>query len=149
MCQDSTLNFNELGWEPRNLEHLDVPFTKDEIKEAIMSAPKEKVPGPYGFIGLFFSACWNTTKSDLTNVVQHFYLMNHQGLHMLNQAFVVLVPKKRNATRVSDFRPISLIAKLISKPLPNRLGLELHQLVSINQTTYIKQRCIHDKFVFV
>jgi hypothetical protein len=39
------LNFSELGWQPRNLEHLDLPFSQDEIHEVIKSAPKEKAQG--------------------------------------------------------------------------------------------------------
>jgi hypothetical protein len=89
-----TLNFSELGWETRNLDHLDNPFSEDEIREVVMSAPKEKSPGPDGYIGLFFCSCWHILKEDLIKAIQHFYLMNSQGLHLLNQAYVVLVPKK-------------------------------------------------------
>jgi hypothetical protein len=41
MTRHCTLNFSELGWQPRNLDHLELPFTQDEIKEVIMLAPKE------------------------------------------------------------------------------------------------------------
>jgi hypothetical protein len=78
--------------------------------------------------------------------------MNQQGLHLLNQAFVLLIPKRQDAIKVSDFRLISLIhsfAKILSKLLANRLGLELNHLISINQTAFIRKRCIQDKFVFV
>jgi hypothetical protein len=34
-----------------------------------MSAPKEKAHGPDGFIGAFFSACWNVIKEDLRREV--------------------------------------------------------------------------------
>jgi hypothetical protein len=40
-----------------NLEHLDYPFTEEEIKVVILEAPKEKAPGPDGFIGKFFAQC--------------------------------------------------------------------------------------------
>jgi hypothetical protein len=65
---------------------------------------------------------------------------------------VVLIPKKQEAIRVNDFRPISLIhsfAKILSKFLANRLGPELDHLISINQIAFIKKRCIQDNFVFV
>jgi hypothetical protein len=42
------------------------------------------------------------------NVVHHFFIQNQQDLNLLNQAFIMLVPKKNHPHRVSDFRPISL-----------------------------------------
>jgi hypothetical protein len=68
-------------------------------------------------------------------VNNQFFSLNHQGLHYLNQALVVLIQKKPNATRVSGFRPISLIhsfAKLLSKLLAQRLAPELKCLIAYN-----------------
>lgn len=63
----------------------------------------------------------------------------HEGdarqLHLLNSAYIVLIPKKEEATADSDFRPISLVhsfAKLITKILANRLAPFLGRLVSPN-----------------
>jgi hypothetical protein len=140
-----------LGWQ-RQLSHLDSPFSEEEVQAVIKAAPREKAPRPDGFIGLFFSECWNIIKEDLMGAIHHFYSMNHQELHLLNQAFVVLVPKKEDPQSVSDFGPISLthsFSKIISKILASRLGPELHHLISINQTIFIKKRVIHDNFVFV
>jgi hypothetical protein len=49
------LNLHELGWQPKQLAHLEVPFTEEDVKRVIMNAPKEKAPGPYSFVWLFFS----------------------------------------------------------------------------------------------
>jgi hypothetical protein len=59
------LNFSELGWEPRDLDHLDMPFIEEEIREVIKSAPIDKAPRPDGFIGTFFAACWDILKEDI------------------------------------------------------------------------------------
>lgn len=72
--------------------------------------------------------------------LHHFYNLNCQNLHFLNQAYVVLVPKKDDPIRVSDYRPISLVhsfAKLVSKVMASRLAPELKKF------NLYKSECIH------
>jgi hypothetical protein len=131
------LNFSSLGWQPRHLQHLELPLPEEEIHQVVKNAPKEKAPGPDGFIGLFFSACWDIIRIDLIQEVQHFISLNQEGLHLLNQAYVVLIPKKECPEKISEYRPISLIhsfANLVAKILANRLRPELKNLISNNQT---------------
>lgn len=147
-----TLNFQQLGWQPRNLQALELPFTKAEVEGVIIQVPKEMAPGSDGFIGLFFSTCWDIIRDDILIAINQFYNMNQQGLHFLNQAHVVLVPKKTDPTSITDYRPISLshsFSKIISKLMANRLAPELENLISINQSAFIKRRSIHGNFVFV
>jgi hypothetical protein len=84
--------------------------------------------------------------------LQQFYDMNQQDFHYLNQALVVLISKKPNAEKISDFRPMSLIhsfARLVYKLLANRLALEMNKIICYNQNAFIIKRCIHDNFIFV
>jgi hypothetical protein len=118
----------------------------------IVNAPKENALGPDGFIGIFFSSWRDIIKQDLCNVVQLLFHMNQHELHLLNQAYVVLVPKKKEPLSMADYRPISLshsFVKIISKLLANRLAPKLGDLISTNQTAIIKKRCIHDNFMYV
>jgi hypothetical protein len=141
-----------LRWQPKDLNHLEQPFSKEEIQVVIMSTPKEKAPSPDGFIGISLSSCWEIVKHDIIEVVQQFFLMIQQGLHLLNQTFVVLILKISNPNKVSDSRPVSLthtFSKIISKLLANRLGPKLDNLISINQIAFIKKRSIHDNFIYV
>lgn len=65
---------------------------------------------------------------------------------------MVLIPKKEDAIRVGDYRPISLVhsfAKLITKIMANRLAPKLQSLVANNQSAFIRGRCIHDNFILV
>jgi hypothetical protein len=152
MPRACSLNFAELGWQPRQLSHLEHPFTEEEVLFVIKIATKEKAPGLDDYIDIFFSTCWDTIKGDILSAIHQFYMMNQQSLHYLNQAYVVLIPKSQNPQRISDYKPISLthsFAKIISKILANRLSAELHLMISNNQTAFIKSRCIHDKFVSV
>jgi hypothetical protein len=146
------LNLAELEWLPQDLANLEIPFAEEEVKRVIMEAPKENAPGPDGYIGTFFTHCWGIIKEELLKAINQFFLMNQQGLHLLNQALVVLIPKKEDACRVSDYMHISLthsFTKLVSKLLANRLGPHLDHLISINQTSFIKRRCIRDNFLYV
>jgi hypothetical protein len=59
---------------------------------------------------------------------------------------------KEGVDQVKDFRPISLVhsvAKLITKLLANRLARRLHEMVSPNQSAFIKGRFIQDNFMLV
>ena len=53
-----------------------------------------------------------------------------------------MIPKKTNAVQVKDYRPISLVhsfAKLVTKILANRLAGRLDEMVSSNQSVFIKK----------
>jgi len=61
---------------------------------------------------------------------------------LINEANIVLLPKKEGATNLSDFRPISLInsfAKIITKLLADRLAPRMNELVSGSQNAFIKK----------
>jgi hypothetical protein len=78
--------------------------------------------------------------------------MNAQGFEWLNSACIVLLPKKADTTRVTDFRPISLIhsiANVFPKLLANKLAPRLNSLVSYCQSAFVKKRSIHDNFLYV
>ena len=104
----------------------------------------DKAPGPDGFIGAFFKASWETIKTDLLPAAIYFFNSHDQHFNLLNNAHIVLLPKKKEDARtVGDFRPISLshsIAKLISKVLASRLSTELDALVSRAQNAFIKKK---------
>jgi hypothetical protein len=46
-CQ---LNLAELGWFPKELSHLDHPFSEEEIQKVIKEAPKEKAQAQMGLL---------------------------------------------------------------------------------------------------
>jgi hypothetical protein len=77
---------------------------------------------------------------------------NGKGFGKLNSALISLIAKRADAIDVGDFRPISLIhsfAKLFSKLLANRLWPHMDDLISANQSAFIRGRCLHDNFMLV
>jgi hypothetical protein len=150
--RSTTLNWQSLGYTAHDLAELETPFTQEEVENTIKSMPPNKAPGPDGSTGAFFKACRGITKEDVMAALHSLFTLNSQGFEMLNSANIILLPKKSEASRVTDFRPISLIhsiAKIFSKLLANRLAPHLNSMVSNCQSAFIKKSSIHDNFLYV
>ena len=96
--------------------------------------------------------CWQIIKDDIMSAMSAVWRRKFGNFHLLNSAYITLLPKKEDATSVKDFRPISLVhsfAKLVTKLMANRLAGRLDQLVSPNQSAFIKGRFILDNFMLV
>jgi mannosylglycoprotein endo-beta-mannosidase len=81
-----------------------------------------------------------------------FSSLHAENFHWLNSANIVLLPKKEGAEDISEYRPISLIhtvAKIIAKMMASRLAPKMNDLISHSQSAFIKNRSIHDNFLFV
>jgi hypothetical protein len=150
-AREVTLNWDELGLPRHDLAHLEEDFTMEELQGVVQELAAAKAPGPDGFIGLFFKTSWAIVRQDILMAVNYFSQLHDQHFSHLNTAHVVLIPKKADALRIIDYRPISLthsIAKLFSKLLANRLRLELNTIVSRAQSAFIKRRSIQDNFLY-
>lgn len=112
----------------------------------VKSLPSDKAPGPDGFNIDFTKKCWPIIKQDFYNLCEAFY--NEQVcLQSINGSQITLVPKSNNATKVLDFRSISLLntsVKLVTKILANRLQTLMPNLIHRNQYGFIKHRTIQD-----
>ena len=123
---------------------LEAPFSAQEIKLAFMSLPKNKAPWPDGYPGEFFTAHWDIVGADMIRAVGEF-LQTGQLLQQWNSTILTLVPKKTNACKISDFRPISCcnsVYKVASKLLANRLKQVLPRLISNVQSAFIPGRLL-------
>jgi hypothetical protein len=147
-----TLRLEECHRAPIDLSALELPFTEEEVWDAIASLPSDKAPGPDGYTGRFYKTCWPILKADLMAALAALHLGNSQNLGPLNTAYITLIPKKAEVMSAGDYRPISLIhsfAKLSTKVLANRLAPLLNKMVEANQSAFVRGRSIHDNYMLV
>ena len=89
-----TLDWETLQLQRRQLQHLDQPFSEDEVRAVVDDIEADKAPGPDGFIGAFYKASWSVIKHDVLAAVNYFYSNHDQHYNLLNIAHIVLLPKK-------------------------------------------------------
>lgn len=87
---------------PVDLSDLDAPFTAEEIWQAVQRLPAHKAPGPDGFTAEFLLACWPIVKQDFVDAFQQLYALRGCGFCCLNQTLLTLLPKRADATGLSD-----------------------------------------------
>ncbi|WRX16202.1 Reverse transcriptase domain - like 10 [Theobroma cacao] len=123
--------------------------TMSEVKEAVFGIDKDSVAGPDGFSSLFYQHCWSIIANDLLYAVKDFF----RGARLpkgVTSTTLILLPKKSDAIKWKDFRPISLctvLNKIITKLLANRLSTVLPSLISENQSGFVKGRLISDNIL--
>ncbi|KAL2498245.1 Uncharacterized protein Adt_23795 [Abeliophyllum distichum] len=131
-----------------NLQLNRIP-TLAEVREAIFSIDPDSVAGPDGFSSHFFQECWDIISDDIFQAVLDFFAGGHfpRGFSATS---IVLIPKRDNACRWSEFRPISLCTvfnKLVTKLLNSRLSNILPQIISAPQSGFIPGRLIGDNIL--
>ncbi|CAM8925856.1 unnamed protein product [Rhodiola kirilowii] len=113
-------------------EELMRPYTKEEIRKALFQIAPTKASGVDGYPALFYQRHWRLIGDDLYEEISKFLEPGHLD-QRLNVTRVVLVPKCKNASKLEDFRPISVCnttMKVISKALANRLQSIMPQVIS-------------------
>lgn len=126
-------------------------FEEDEIYTVIKSCAADKAPGPDGFTMAFFKHAWEIIKHEIISALNYFHLHCHM-VKSINATFISLIPKKKGAIELKDFRPISLVSsiyKIASKLLANRLKTVVGRLVAGNQNAFVRGRQISDAALIV
>ena len=103
--------------------------------EALSSLSSDKALGLNGFTMAFWDFCWDFTKTKIMALFEDFFRLGTFP-RSLNSTLLVLIPKKKGAEGLKDFRPISLVGglyKLLAQVLTNRLKSIVGMLVSNNQ----------------
>lgn len=92
------------------------------------SLSEDKAPGPDRFPLKVFRTFWEVMGKDVSLVVHEFH-EKAALCQSLNATFVSLIPKKKGASEMKDFKPISflgsvykIIAKLLAKRMKEIMG---------------------------
>lgn len=120
-----------------------------ELKTVVFSMNPYSATGPDGMNGKFFQSCWDIICKDLLKVVQSFFC-GHEMPKYFSHACLVLLPKVDHPNKLADFRPISLsnfTNKIISKLICLRLAPILPNLISPNQSGFVKGRSIKENIM--
>ncbi|KAL5555276.1 hypothetical protein UlMin_037512 [Ulmus minor] len=125
------------------------PFNEDEVKAAVFGMNPTKAPRFDGMPALFFQKYWQFVGQDVIRTCLGL-LNSNCNVGMLNKTIISLIPKVDRPETMKDFRPISLCSvlyKIISKCLANRLKGFLDDLISENQSAFVGGRLIHDNII--
>ncbi|XP_019095662.1 PREDICTED: uncharacterized protein LOC104763574 [Camelina sativa] len=130
-------------------EMLSAEVSLEEVKEAVFEINPNKCPGPDGLTGFFFQQFWERVGEDITEMVRSF-MRTGRLEEEINRTNICLIPKKMKASKLQDFRPISLcnvVYKIVSKLLASRLKRILPNIISETQAAFVKGRLISDNIL--
>ena len=130
-------------------KNLLMPYTAVEVKQAIFQMHPSKAPGLDGMSCLFFQKFWHIVVRDVVHVVLSVLNSGHM-LRKVSLTHIALIPKLKNPTKMSNYRPISLcnvLYKIVSKCVANRLKTILTLVISDAQSAFVPGRLITDNII--
>lgn len=125
--------------------YINRPFTLEELHSALKELNKNKAPGSDGLTPEFYLKFWDLLKDAFMRCLEFSleegFLSDGQRLGV-----ITLLPKKdQDKSSISNWRPITLLnsdVKIISKALAKRLQYCIKDVVSEDQTRFIRGRSI-------
>ncbi|WKA02561.1 hypothetical protein VitviT2T_020736 [Vitis vinifera] len=135
-----------MGLDSSEAKGSENPFSKEEVYVALSDLGKDKAPRPDGFIMAFWLFWWDVVKVEIMAFFREFHERG-RFVKSLNATFLVLVPKKRGAEDLKNFKPISLVRslyKLLVKVLTNRIKKVMGKVISEPQNAFVEGRQILD-----
>ncbi|KAL5570777.1 hypothetical protein UlMin_020374 [Ulmus minor] len=146
---DRVLDSIERKVTPQQNEQLEQAFVAKDVKTAVFQMAPTKSPGADGMSAIFYQKFWRIVGEEVTAACLGF---TNGGLSLgsINETIITLLPKIKNPTRITEFRPISLcnvLYKIISKMLANRLRRIMGTIISEEQSTFIPGRLISDNAI--
>ena len=124
-------------------EQCEGSIGREECRAALAKMNKNKAPGVSGFTPEFFMYFWDDIGGIITAYINHAF--QHGFFISQRRGIVTLIPKIGDRHEIKDKRPICLldvVYKLVAKVIANRIGVVVNNLISPEQTGFIKGRFI-------
>ena len=124
-------------------------FNREEVEIALNKMKAIIAPDPDSMPPLFYQSFWNIVGDDVCFAILD-YLQNCKIPREINLTHIALIPKVKSPERISEFLLISLcsvIYKVVSKVLANKLKGILPSVVSENQSAFQASRVIIDNIL--
>ena len=106
--QNFFLNNLKAGLSDQQKEHLQNDLSEFEIETAISQMAKGKAQGPDGLSVELYTQCWPIVKHDFVNLLNQMYSTQTID-NRTKSGFITLIYKKGPKTKISNYRPISLL----------------------------------------
>jgi hypothetical protein len=113
---------------------FETPITQGEVQLAITQG-KKKSPGPDGLTSEFYNEYWTIVKTEVTQMIREMFEMD-ATTHQLKVEIMASLPKHAKATKLTDYRPITLLNldyKILTRVIVNRLRPWLPDLLHADQ----------------
>lgn len=121
------------------------PFSEEEFLASLKELNKGKAPGSDGLTPEFYITFWDLLKHDFMESIT-FSIDRGRLSDQQRTGIITLIPKKGLDRRyLSNWRPITLLntdLKIMSKALANRIQTCIKEVVSEDQTGFIRGRSI-------
>ena len=122
-------------------------ITEKDLITALRSMPHGESPGHDGLTKEFYEHFWGDLKLYFINSLKQSKIESKLSISQRKIVIKLIVKKDRDKRFVKNWRPISLLnvdTKILSKSLAEKLKSALPELISSNQTAYVKNRCISE-----
>ena len=145
-----SINFENLGIKSSTRipeEDIGLPVTVDEVGQVLKKMKSNKSPGIDGITVQFVKVFWRQLKYFIINAINCGFSKGCLTTS-LRQCIITCLPKaKKDCSLIKNWRPISLLSviyKLASGTIAERLKKTLNYVISDCQTGFIKGRYISE-----
>ena len=129
----------------KSIELCDEDISIEEIGKALKELPNKKTPGTDGFTADFYKFFWINIKDIVFESILYAFNNNTLSIEQ-KRGILAIIPKKgKDLRRLKNWRPLSLLNtdyKILTKLLASRLQKVISEIVSPDQSGYIRGRYI-------